>query len=316
MKKAFIIAGIITAVGLALFITVFAVAGSDLSIFGGTVEPKTYPVGGSFTGIEIDSGESDIVFKPSADGKASVVCEERAKVTYGVRVENGTLKIAVEDSRAWYEHLTFFAKRQSMTVYLPDAEYEALRVSSGTGDVSVPAGFTFASAEVTASTGDVSFGASVGGLLKIKTSTGDITLDRLSAGQIALEVSTGDVKASSVGCEGEIAVKVSTGDAVLTDVTCASLQTTGSTGRVTLKNVIAEDSFAIERSTGDVRFEGCDAGSIKVDTSTGDVTGTLLSEKVFLAKASTGDVSVPDTTTGGRCEITTSTGDIGIAIVK
>ena len=37
-------------------------------------------------------------------------------------------------------------------------------------------------------------------------------------------------------------------------------------------------------------------------------------EKIFIAKASIGDVSVPETTAGGKCKITTDTGDIRISI--
>ena len=44
------------------------------------------------------------------------------------------------------------------------------------------------------------------------------------------------------------------------------------------------------------------------------VGGTLLSDKVFITDTTTGDVDVPKTTTGGKCEITTTTGDIEIDI--
>lgn len=83
---------------------------------------------------------------------------------------------------------------------------------------------------------------------------------------------------------------------------------------MTLKNVIAAETFSIERSTGKVRFDGCDAAEILVKTGTGDVKGTLLSEKIFIARSNTGRVDVPQTVTGGRCEIITSTGDIEIHI--
>jgi cytoskeletal protein RodZ len=70
------------------------------------------------------------------------------------------------------------------------------------------------------------------------------------------------------------------------------------------------------RDTGDVTFEGSDAASIKVETSSGDVTGTLLSDKIFRYKANTGRVELPQTTTGGVCDITTDTGDIIIRIAS
>ena len=61
-------------------------------------------------------------------------------------------------------------------------------------------------------------------------------------------------------------------------------------------------------------FDSSDAAEIFVKTSTGDVSGSLLTEKVFITDTSTGKVSVPKTTTGGKCELITSTGDIKIEI--
>ncbi len=86
------------------------------------------------------------------------------------------------------------------------------------------------------------------------------------------------------------------------------------TGTIFLKNVVAEGRFSIENGTGNVKFEKSDAAQISVKTSTGDVTGTLLSEKVFITETSTGNVRVPKTITGGKCAITTSTGNIEINI--
>jgi len=63
-----------------------------------------------------------------------------------------------------------------------------------------------------------------------------------------------------------------------------------------------------------VVFEGCDAGEIYVDTDTGDVSGTLLSDKVFIVKTDTGKIDVPNSISGGRCEIETDTGDVKISI--
>jgi hypothetical protein len=46
------------------------------------------------------------------------------------------------------------------------------------------------------------------------------------------------------------------------------------------------------------------------------VSGSLLSNKVFTAKTDTGKVSVPNSSNGGKCEITTDTGKIIIEIVS
>ena len=165
------------------------------------------------------------------------------------------------------------------------------------------------------STGDVKALASAKKSLKIKASTGDITAENISCGgELSLEVSTGKISVSRLVCDGDIKITVSTGKTCLSDVTCNNLTSGGSTGDLHLKNTVATGKFDIERSTGDITLDGCDAEEISIETSTGDVTGTILSSKIFFTETSTGDVDVPKTTTGGMCEIITSTGDIEISI--
>ena len=115
-------------------------------------------------------------------------------------------------------------------------------------------------------------------------------------------------------CTGDVSVNVSTGKTVMTDVVCQNMDSNGSTGKISLQNVAASGTLSIKRSTGDVHFDGCDAAEIYVTTDTGSVTGTLLSEKVFIAASDTGRIDVPKTATGGRCEITTDTGDIRLSV--
>ena len=83
---------------------------------------------------------------------------------------------------------------------------------------------------------------------------------------------------------------------------------------MTLENVVASEKFSIKRDTGDVRFEDADAAEIEVETDTGSVSGSLRSEKIIFATSDTGKIDVPKNTTGGRCEITTNTGNIKIEI--
>ena len=132
--------------------------------------------------------------------------------------------------------------------------------------------------------------------------------------KLVIDTSTSDIEMSGDYYFDLIDVSVSTGSIDLTGVSCKALATKGSTGDICLDNVIADESINIKRSTGNVKFVKCDAEEIFVKVSTGDVTGSLLSDKVFSTKTSTGRVSVPNTTTGGVCEITTNTGDINIEI--
>lgn len=208
--------------------------------------------------------------------ESKVVCYERVNEKHVVEVKDGTLFIKLTDERKWYEYIGINFESTKITVYLPKSEY---------GNVSV------------------------------ETSTGNITLGDISAESLDLAVSTGKVAVNNVTCKDDVNVEVSTGRTNITNLACKNLTTKGSTGGVNLKNTVATEKFSIERSTGDVKFDGCDAKEITVKTDTGSITGTLLTEKVFVAHTDTGKISVPNTTSGGRCELTTDTGNIKITII-
>ncbi len=318
MKRSLtIIASLLIVVGLAFFFGAFAASGFRFTgLSAEKYETKVYAISETFDNIEINGKETDIFLKLSQDGKASAVCEERDKLSYDVYVEDATLCIIARDKREWYEQAGTFNKDLSLTLYLPEERYESLKIDGRTGDVEIPGDFSFGAVSIETSTGDVICEASANGDISAKATTGSVTASKLSAQNLSLSVDTGRVSASGINCEGTVSVSVSTGRANLEDLSCSELRSDGSTGSIMLKNVVASDGFSIERSTGDVSFDSCDAGEIRVKTSTGDVTGTLRSEKVFITRTSTGSISVPDSITGGRCEITTSTGEIDIRFAR
>ena len=241
-------------------------------------------------------------------------CYEEENAKHSVTVEENTLVIKLVDTRAWHDYIGFRFGPPKITVYLPETEYNTLTVRESTGNVEIPKDFSFANTDVSLSTGDADFHASVSGSGRIKTSTGNIRVENTSVGSLDLSVFTGKVTVSGISCEGDITVGVSTGQAYLTDIACKSVISDGTTGDIFLKNVIAAEKFSIERSTGNVKLDGSDAAEIFVKTDTGDVTGSLLTDKVFITQTDTGDVEVPKTVTGGRCEINTDTGNIKIKI--
>lgn len=278
-------------------------------------ETNTYELNDVFQNIRIHTDTADIELVKSEDGKTKVVCRETPKCKHITAVNDGTLAIELNDTRKWYDYISFFNfDTTKITVYLPEDAYNDLTIKESTGKVTIPKGFTFENLSIKTSTGDVNCNSSVSNLLEIKTSTGKINLSDLSAGRIDLTVSTGNISASSIACAGEMRTRVSTGNVKLTDITCKNLISDGDTGNLTMKNVIAEEKFDIERSTGDVKFEKCDAAELFIETDTGNVKGSLLSEKVFIVRTDTGDIDVPKSVNGGRCEIETDTGNVKITI--
>ena len=251
--KWYIIATILTAVGLVMFVAVMCINKWDFTKLS-TVEYETnlYELTEDFSNIKIDLDTADIVFGKSENDTCRVECYEDANCRHEVKVEDGTLVISVDDQRKWYNYVSLsFQAGTKIKVYLPKSEYNKLEINESTGDVRIDC-MTF----------------------------------------------------------NDITVNVSTGDVILNDISCNNLSSEGSTGNITLKKVVVTEKFTLNRSTGDVKFEDCDASEIKVETSTGSVKGNFLTSKNIIAKSSTGDVDVPNNTEGGKCEITTSTGDI------
>ena len=314
-KAWLIIAACLIVIGGGIFAGGMKLAHWDFGSFGtAKLETNTYVISDKFSNITIECDTEDIAFLLSEDGQCRVVFYESEQRQHFARVEGGTLQIGVVDTRGWQQHL-FGSGSPTITVYLPKGAYGQLAIAEDTGDVTLPKDFSFRNIGIDISTGDVECSASVTERIHIKTSTGDIRLIGAAANAIDLEVSTGRVEADAVKCTGELSVTVSTGKAFLTNVTCDSLMTTGNTGAITLTDVVATGSMTIKRTTGDVTFERSDAAELLVSTDTGDVTGTLRSAKVFIVNTGTGKVDVPETTTGGKCKIITSTGNIKITVM-
>lgn len=275
-KRWLIIATFLLLIGCIIFGGVMTVYKWDFSkLSTNKYETNKYDIADNFKNISVNVKTADIVFVASEKAKTEVVCYEQDNANHEVSVDNDTLTIKLVDERKWYEYIGINFRTPKITVYLPQGEYGNLTVSA---------------------------------------STGDIDIKNLSAENINLTVTTGEIEAKSITCNGDFKTTVSTGEVELKDVSCKNLSSNGNTGDITLKDVIAEEKFAIERSTGDVKFERCDANEIFVKTDTGDVKGSLLSDKVFITQTDTGNIDVPKTITGGRCEITTDTGDIKITV--
>lgn len=131
---------------------------------------------------------------------------------------------------------------------------------------------------------------------------------------LEIETSIGDIEVLEYFTFEDVDIEASTAKITWNAAVNNSIKISTSTGDITLKDVIAGDGITIDTSTGDVEFDGSDANWLSISTSTGEVSGTLLSDKIFEADTSTGDVELPKTTTGGSCKIKTNTGDIEINI--
>lgn len=315
MKKWMIAASIVIVIGCGLFVGAMTMIDWNFEVLStDKFTTNTHTVTDTFADIVLTTDTAAVTFLPSETDAVTVECFESERQQHTVTVQDGTLTIALQDTRKWYHYIGLSFRSPKITVYLPAGEYGTLTLKSHTGKVDLSADFTFKNVDMQLTTGNVTCAASATGDVTIRTDTGDITVDRITADSLSLKVTTGRVTVKGADCQESVTVKVTTGKAHLTDVTCRDLVSDGSTGDIALKNVVAANRFSIERSTGDVTFERCDAAELWVETSTGSVKGTLLTDKVFITSTDTGRVDVPKSVTGGRCEITTDTGDIKITV--
>ncbi|MBQ6453991.1 MAG: DUF4097 family beta strand repeat protein [Coriobacteriales bacterium] len=291
-----IVAAVLIVIGGFMFVGAMSLARWNFGIFSNaSYVTSTVDVDRPFKSIAIESNVQDIVFEPSTDGTCKVVFIDRAERECSAVVVNDTLTIKVVDKGGINFGLDTSPYDPRITVKLPLASYATLSIQEDTGDITLPAGYSFES-------------------IGLRADTGDIRVDGVNAGRIDVSVTSGHVEMRSVACKGDLAVNVTTGKVLLSGVTCANLNTKGDTGDVKLENVLAAGTINVTRSTGDVRFEHSDAAGLQVRTDTGDVSGSLRTDKIFVTQTDTGYVRVPKTTSGGTCSITTNTGDISITI--
>lgn len=314
-KTWLIVATSLILIGAIIFSGVMSVLKWDFSKLSTTkFQTNTYAITENYKNISIKSNTSDISFISTDSDKTTVVCNEEINLKHSVTVKDNTLSIEIKDTRKWYQYIGVSFGKQNITVNLPKGEYGALSINTDTSDVEIASDFKFESVDISLSTGDVKNLASANDFIKIKTSTGNIDTKNISANSVNLTASTGKISAENLNSNGDIKLKVSTGKTNLSNIKCKNLISSGSTGDIYLNNVISTEKFDIKRSTGNVKFELCDAAELLVTTDTGNIKGSLLSDKVFITKTDTGKIDVPKTLTGGKCEISTDTGDIIMTI--
>lgn len=275
-KKWLIIASFLLGIGCIIFGGTMTMLKWDFSKLNTEIyETNIREITENFNNISINTDTANITFKLSENEKCKIECFEEINAKHLIEIKNDTISINKNCEKAWYEHIGINFNSPKITVYLPKKEYSSLKIKESTGNVILPDDFKFDDVDVS-------------------LSTGNITAKNLSANKLKLSISTGKVN--------------------ITNTTCKNLISNGTTGHITLKNVIASEKISIKRNTGNIEFENSDAAELEIKTTTGFVKGTLLSNKNFITKTSTGNIKTPTTATGGKCEITTSTGDIEIDI--
>ena len=256
------------------------------------------------------------VYLPAGMYSALTIQQDTGNIKVPAGYVFGSVDIDVSTGDTVFYSLVF----EALKIHATTGDITLVDISCGSLDTKVTTGKTRLShvnvmgdATVKASTGDTELENVRFDNLSTVARTGDLTATGLNGGSLSIERSTGEVSLCNVNC-GDMTVAVSSGKVALTDVSCTNFTSTGTTGDIEMTSLIARGKIDIERSTGDVNFSGCDAEEIYVTTGTGSVHGTLLTNKIFQVRTSTGKIDVPESWEGGKCKITTTTGSVKISI--
>ena len=318
-KKALRFAIICVAAG--LLISFVALASLDFNFFEmGTMEPVTsiYMPKDTFTNIMVRAAGSDVRLLPSEDGACKVLCNETDKITHTVEVESGTLTIRSIDNRKWYEHIGLIWNSWSpieVIIYLPDHVYEDLYIRTASGNVEVPNDLSFVQAEVDGTSGDICFTANVERKLLLKAVSGDIQVGGTNPETLTVESTSGEITVDSVRVNTMFSCKTISGRQKLSNMTCQNATVYSTSGSVIASNLIASENIHMEAVSGSLQLARCDAEALWLKTVSGSVAGTLCTEKAFVTHTTSGSIRVPDTVTGGTCEVRTVSGSIDLDVL-
>lgn len=275
------------------------------------------PVKEDFRHISVDTDACNVSLLPAPDGITRVEWwyPDRG-MSINVQVEGDTLHISSEYIwTKWYERIQFGFGLEELRilVYLSEEEYGNLTITSASGDLNVPDAFTFESARLTSASGDVTFRGTVEGELSAMSTSGDVTLQGCRPQSLSAATTSGTLSLSGLDVREDMTLETTSGDLGLDNVACRELTANSSSGTIQCQDVLARGPIRMDTASGEIRLTHCDASSLVLSSSSGDISGTLRTEKIYLAHSDSGNVEVPHSTTGGSCEINTSSGDIHFA---
>lgn len=353
-KIVIIVAVCMIVVGFISAFTAFASVGFDVAKVDTVEwKTNTYEIKESFENISIDGLEAAVTLVPSSDGTCKVVCTENENIYDDIKVENNTLTIKRISEHKWNFGFGVSLEETKITVYLPEKEYQRLLLDNTSGRLDVPAGFAFEEAKVTNSSGKISFKADVTGELTVENTSGGIDVGENQVGSLKVAGSSGGIEVASICVDGDMEVRSNSGGIQISDVECKGISAKGSSGSIRLSsivakenldvngtsgsihlsdvecahatvenssgsikcsNVIASGDMRLENNSGGISLDACDATNLKLSATSGSIRGSLLSPKNFIADATSGSVDVPESTSGGVCEVSTTSGSIQIRV--
>ncbi len=227
--------------------------------------------------ISITTMTADIELLESATDQIEVSVSgdvsKRAKASYDLvtnTTEDGRVQIRLNEPSAFLFNFGFM-EGVTVTVKLPQKQYQAISLESHTGNLHV-AGMNSVELELSTDTGNETVNGYKGKVLKTDSSTGNAKLTDIEA-KTTIQTNTGNVKMTAAALADDIAITTDTGNVELVlpdELAALSLELDSSVGNVStnLKQPISFTKHGDNQVKGKIGTAGPD---VKISTSTGNI---------------------------------------------
>lgn len=285
-KKAVIIGSVLVGIGVIIGFIGIAIGGFkfpngavDLTTMKALhAEKKTVQIADAFDKIEIAGASSmDIEICKSKTGKNYVEYYDTDDWTSRVDVKDHVLKFTTDDKGKHKAVVSLgFGKDTAARLYLADAEYKEISVT---------------------------------------TLSGYVTIQDVNAETVNVSASSGDLYMKNINAPDSIMATSSSGDMDLENATAKQIELGANSGDIEMQDITAE-SLRMSTSSGGIDLENCDAEGFDITTSSGDVDMEITAGRTyrFETKTNSGVVDVPDGDADSDylCKIVTSSGDVDV----
>ena len=285
-KKAVIIGSVLVGIGVIIGFIGIAIGGFkfpngavDLTTMKALhAEKKTVQIADAFDKIERAGASSmDIEICKSKTGKNYVEYYDTDDWTSRVDVKDRVLKFTTDDKGKHKAIVSLgFGKDTAARLYLADAEYKEISVT---------------------------------------TLSGYVTIQDVNAETVNVSASSGDLYMKNINAPDSIMATSSSGDIDLENATAKQIELGANSGDIEMQDITAE-SLRMSTSSGDIDLESGDAEKFDITTSSGDVDMEITAGRAyrFETKTNSGAVDVPDGDADSDylCKIVTSSGDVDV----
>lgn len=226
---------------------------TEKSTFGDTL--RTYTAESSICDVAADCGPADFILLPSENNTCRVECAENETVHYVVTTENSVLHIRRADSRTVFSFFKFYRALRSepVRVYLPQGAYKSLEVKVTSGDIAVPAGYTFDTASLHSASGKVSLENAECAALHINTASGGVDLTHTVSADV-MEIGTASGSIHFENCDAaSLSLDSMSGSVVGTLNTGKAFRAQSRSGKVDVPFDTGEGTCKVSTLSGSIR---------------------------------------------------------------